>query len=156
MRGRMGLGPQVGGRPPSAPARAPAPALGSDSSSPRCKPAAPSPSHRPPHRLQGQEGVTGGQSVPDHLSPPGPTQPALTCFTLSLSGIGLGAPGHEPADGEEAAAALASAGQDGPVIRLRSPGLNGVLPQLLLEAKLRAQAGGGAGGGQRRRKPSGR
>lgn len=156
MRGGMGLGPQVGGRPPSAPARAPAPALGSDSSSPRCKPAAPSPSHRPPHRLQGQEGVTGGQSVPDHLSPPWPIQPALTCFTLSLSGIGLGAPGHEPADGEEAASALASAGQDGPVICLRSPGLNGVLPQLLLEAKLRAQAGGGAGGGQRRRKPSGR
>lgn len=105
---------------------------------------------------RGQEGVTGGQSVPGHLSPPWPTQPTLTCFTLSLGGIGLGAPGHESADGEEAAASLASAGQDGPVIRLRSPGLNGILPQLLLEAKLRAQAGGGAGVGQRRRKISGR
>lgn len=66
----MGLGPQVGGHPPSAPAQAQAPALGSDSSSPRCKPAALSPSHRPPHRLQGAGGGNWGIVRP---RPPLPT-----------------------------------------------------------------------------------
>lgn len=94
-----------------------------------------------------QERVTGAQPFPGHLSPPWPTHPVLTCFTLSLCGIGLGTPGHESADGEEAAASLASTDQDGPIMRIRFPGLSGVLLQLLLEAKM---WGSGQGRGRRR------
>lgn len=154
--GGISLERQVGGCPPSAWTLVQAPAQGSGSSSPRCRPAVPPPSHRPPHRLQGQKRVMGA-GFPGHLSPPWPTQPALTltCFTLSLCGIGFGAPGHEAADGEEAAASLTSTGEDGPVILI--PGLGGVfLLQLLLGEGYRAQARGrgeevGAGSTQGKR-----
>lgn len=53
---------------------------------------------------------------PTHSIPPPPLPLALTCFTLSLSGVRLGAPCHKSADGEEAAAALTSTDQDSPVI----------------------------------------
>lgn len=63
------------------------------------------------------EWVTGdgpSQAYSPHPGPP--CRRALTCFTLSLGGIGLGASGHKSADGEEAAATLASADQNGSVI----------------------------------------
>lgn len=88
----MGLGPQVGGRPPSAPARARlrAPALDSGSSSPRCRPAALSPSRRPPHRLQeageGDWGHSPSQATSPHPGPPIQPLPAShsACVALGL------------------------------------------------------------------------
>lgn len=85
----MTLGTQVGELPPSAQTLAQAPALGSGSSSPHCKPAAPSPSRRPPRRLQGQEGMTAdspSQATSPHPGPPGQPSPAShsACVALGL------------------------------------------------------------------------
>lgn len=103
------------------------------------------------------EGVTGdGPSQVTSSHPGTPCRRALTCFTLSLGGIRLGAPGHESADGEEAAATLASADQNSSVIGR----LGGALQPRLGEGGTRSSShgegreeGGGTGafrGGRRR------
>lgn len=81
---------QVGGCPPSAWTLVQAPAQGSGSNSPRCRPAAPPPSHRLPHRLQGQKRVMGrGQTSQVTCPHPGPLSQPLPASHSVCVALGL-------------------------------------------------------------------